>query len=72
MRFEVMSVIRQIGRVMIAWSLLCVCGWASAEDARTAHVVIISLDGFPAYLLDDPGVPPLPTIRRLGARGGGG
>jgi predicted AlkP superfamily pyrophosphatase or phosphodiesterase len=32
------------------------------------HVVVISLDGFPATALDDPQVP-LPTLRRLAARG---
>lgn len=33
-----------------------------------AHVVVISIDGFAAYLLDDPKAP-IPTIRRLAKQG---
>lgn len=40
---------------------------AQSTDAER-HVVVITIDGFAAYLVDDPKVP-LPTIRRL-ARGG--
>lgn len=36
--------------------------------ARSNHVVIISLDGFPGWALDDPRLP-VPAIRRLAARG---
>lgn len=39
---------------------------AAAE--KDAHVVIISVDGFAAYLLDDP-KSPVPTIRRLAKQG---
>ncbi len=43
-----------------------------AQPRRTAeasnHVVIISLDGFPASALDDPYLP-VPALRRLAARG---
>lgn len=39
---------------------------AAAE--KDAHVVIISVDGFAAYLLDDPKAP-VPTIRRLAKQG---
>jgi len=38
----------------------------SAGDSR--HVVVISIDGFAAYLLDDPKAP-IPTIRRLAREG---
>jgi predicted AlkP superfamily pyrophosphatase or phosphodiesterase len=41
------------------------CG-ASAVEPR--HVVVISIDGFAAYLLDDPKAP-IPTIRRLAREG---
>lgn len=39
-----------------------------AADARDRHVVLISVDGLPAYLLDDPSAP-LPNIRRLAEQG---
>ncbi len=39
---------------------------AAAEGDR--HVVLVSLDGLAAYLVDDPNVP-LPTIRRLASEG---
>jgi predicted AlkP superfamily pyrophosphatase or phosphodiesterase len=52
--------------------LLLVAGQPSAQQARTAaspnHVVIISLDGFGGWALDDPHLP-VPTLRRLAARG---
>jgi len=35
---------------------------------RSNHVVIISLDGFPGWALDDPRLP-VPALRRLAARG---
>ncbi|TWT61546.1 alkaline phosphatase family protein [Rubinisphaera italica] len=38
----------------------------SAEKQR--HVVVVSIDGFAAYLVDDPKVP-LPTIRKLASEG---
>src|SRR5688500_12944548 len=37
-----------------------------AGSAR--HVVIISIDGFPGWALDDPRLP-VPTLRRLAAQG---
>jgi predicted AlkP superfamily pyrophosphatase or phosphodiesterase len=36
----------------------------AAADKAADHVVIISVDGFPAYLLDDPKAP-IPNVRRL-------
>jgi predicted AlkP superfamily pyrophosphatase or phosphodiesterase len=37
-------------------------------QASPAHVVVISLDGFPSWALDDPYLP-IPTLRGLAARG---
>ena len=43
--------------------------WALAQsDATDRHVVLISIDGFAGYLVDDPKVP-LPNIRRLAEKG---
>ena len=39
---------------------------SAQEEAR--HVVLISLDGFPSWALDDPQLP-LPTLRQLASRG---
>ena len=45
---------------------------AALESRQTQvsprHVVLISLDGFPSWALDDPYLP-VPTLRRLAARG---
>ena len=38
----------------------------AADDDR--HVVVISIDGFPAYLLPDPAAP-IPTLRKLANEG---
>ena len=35
---------------------------------KSRHIVLISLDGFPSWALDDPYLP-VPTLRRLAARG---
>src|SRR5512145_2884187 len=43
-------------------------GQAPKTKAGTNHVVIISLDGFPASAFEDPRLP-LPNLRRLAARG---
>lgn len=45
-------------------------GWSqeSAVPAKDRMVVVISLDGFPAYDLDDPKLP-VPTLRQLAAVG---
>jgi predicted AlkP superfamily pyrophosphatase or phosphodiesterase len=37
-------------------------------QASSRHIVLISLDGFPSWALDDPYLP-MPTLRRLAARG---
>src|SRR5919108_6583790 len=43
---------------------------ARTQPARSpaSHVILVSLDGFPAWALDDPYLP-VPTLRRLAARG---
>lgn len=38
------------------------------SSAASRHVVLISLDGFPSWALDDPYLP-VPTLRRLAAKG---
>jgi len=59
--------------LLIAVLLCCIVVWngvsanAAAPD-RDRHVVVICVDGLPAYLFDDPNAP-LPTIRALAARG---
>ena len=50
--------------LIVGW--LCQpCGVAAEPES---HVVVISIDGFPAYLLDDPAAP-IPTIRKLARQG---
>lgn len=45
------------------------CGsTALAADVKDQHVVVICVDGLPAYLLDDPNVP-MPAIRGLARNG---
>src|SRR5262249_34225339 len=41
---------------------------AAQVPARERIVVLISLDGFPAYALEDPALP-IPTLRKLAAQG---
>jgi len=41
---------------------------ALAKDVKDRHVVVICVDGLPAYLFDDP-VASMPTIRSLAAKG---
>ncbi len=36
--------------------------------ATNAHVILITIDGFPAYMLNDP-LAPIPTLRRLAKEG---
>lgn len=57
---------------MLPLVLACLAAATLLRPAGSAqgppHVVIISLDGFPAWALDDPHLP-VPTLRRLGASG---
>ena len=53
----------------IALAVSITLGSAPLQTPDTSrHVVLISLDGFPSWALDDPYLP-VPTIRRLAARG---
>jgi predicted AlkP superfamily pyrophosphatase or phosphodiesterase len=53
---------------LLTFALLACAIPAAAQD-RDRHVIVISLDGFPAYALHDPSVP-LPVLRRLMKEGG--
>lgn len=46
--------------------LMVFCG--SASPATNQHVILITMDGFPAYLLSDPQAP-IPTLRRMAREG---
>lgn len=59
-------VLKTLGGLVLAALLLPAD--IQAADARDRHVVLISVDGLPAYLLDDPSAP-LPNIRRLAEQG---
>ncbi|HXW06175.1 MAG TPA: ectonucleotide pyrophosphatase/phosphodiesterase [Vicinamibacterales bacterium] len=72
-----MSILRNagLGRRWVALALLvalCGLGLRAAQPpgaaAGSPHVVIISLDGFPGWALDDPALP-VPTLRRLAREG---
>jgi len=51
--------------ILLFLIVISACSAALAEDR---HVVIITLDGFPAYLFHDPRAP-IPTLRKLAAEG---
>src|SRR5579871_1960840 len=55
-------------RVVLGWvfGVLILAGTARAADDR--HVILITMDGFPAYVYQDPRAP-IPTIRKLAAEG---
>jgi len=48
--------------------VILICGAASALAADNSRVIIISMDGLPAYLLNDPNAV-LPNVRALAAKG---
>jgi arylsulfatase A-like enzyme len=54
-------------RRTIVWAALFAVA-AIAQPAKERMVVVVSLDGFPAFALDDPKAP-VPTLRRLIAEG---
>ena len=49
-------------------ALVCIAWLPASAADRDRHVVLISLDGFPAYLWHDASIP-LPHLRRLAAEG---
>ena len=62
---------RELGRVLSLVAVVLAIGAAPQThqpSASSRHVVIISLDGFPSWALDDPSLP-VPTLRRLAAKG---
>ncbi|WP_417733260.1 alkaline phosphatase family protein [Rosistilla oblonga] len=52
----------------VAAAACCFSALSAHAAGPTKHVVVVSLDGLAAYLVDDPKVP-LPTIRRLAREG---
>lgn len=62
----------RLSRRPVLWGLLSCLLFAALEsfaaDGPAKHVVLISVDGLPAYLFDDPNVP-MTTIRELAAAG---
>jgi len=62
---------RRLSCAALSVALLLAAGFSSpAPQAPGAarHIVLISLDGLPSWALDDPFLP-MPTLRRLAARG---
>ena len=55
-------------RNMRVWALLLLGGISLTAADRNRHVIVVSLDGFPAYELHDPSLP-LPVLGRLMAEG---
>ncbi len=49
-------------------AISCMASSAFPQDVKDQHVVVICVDGLPAYLLDDPNVP-MPAIRGLAKTG---
>ncbi len=61
---------RSAGVVAILWTI-CIAPGVKAQSPPAPspnHVIIITLDGFAGWALDDPHLP-LPTLRRLAAQG---
>jgi predicted AlkP superfamily pyrophosphatase or phosphodiesterase len=64
-------VLSLLGRASCFLAILLAIGAAPQtrpSAAASRHVVLISLDGFPSWALDDPYLP-VPTLRRLAAKG---
>src|SRR5919108_3899533 len=55
---------RRAPALVLVW--LCLAFGAQASTDR--HFILITMDGFPAYLLADP-LAPIPTVRKLAAEG---
>lgn len=61
----------RLGRVALVVALLpttSAAPQAGRPQGSSRHVVLISLDGFPGWALDDPSLP-VPTLRKLAASG---
>ncbi len=59
---------RYAHRVRLIFSLVLAAALLPAQARRDRHVVMISIDGFPAYALKDPSIP-VPNLRKLAAQG---
>jgi predicted AlkP superfamily pyrophosphatase or phosphodiesterase len=62
---------RRLGRVALVVALLpttSAAQQAGQPQGSSRHVVLISLDGFPGWAMDDPSLP-VPTLRKLAASG---
>jgi hypothetical protein len=67
------SVSSRTWQIIFIWSLLfasCLIGGLGTGTSAAAdrHVIIVCIDGFAAYLLDDPKAP-VPTLRKLAKEG---
>lgn len=59
----------RVAAVVLAFSVVAVTPQAqSPQPARNRHVILVSLDGFPAVAMDDPRTP-APTLHRLAREG---
>ena len=61
----------QLGRIALVAALMpttSAAAQAGQAQGSSRHVVVISLDGFAGWALDDPHLP-VPTLRRLAAAG---
>lgn len=59
---------RRVLLSILAVALFATAPLVTAQRGSTNHVIIISLDGFPGWAMDDPRLP-VPNLRRLAARG---
>jgi predicted AlkP superfamily pyrophosphatase or phosphodiesterase len=61
---------RTLSALLVILVIFLLTGLAAQSQPPVAarHVVIVSLDGFPSWALDDPYLP-IPTLRRLAAQG---
>jgi predicted AlkP superfamily pyrophosphatase or phosphodiesterase len=57
-----------VALVAVLLPATCAAAQAARPQGSSRHVVLISLDGFPAWALDDPYLP-VPTLRKLAASG---
>lgn len=55
-------------RALVVGAMAVAMAALAAEPQRDRHVVIVSLDGFPASALSNPDLP-LPNLRKLAAEG---
>ena len=60
---------RKIARIGLCLAFIFLMGPGQTANAATdRHVVVVCIDGFAAYLLDDPKAP-VPTLRKLAKEG---